>query len=199
MIPSPEPSTFNCPTLTRHLLLWFSVFLLCFLFYFESMPLYVSSRFSVSPVCSSLCVFPLHYLTCPLPSSLTSPVPRLVISVSVFGLCPPSCLLLCLNSGSASFGGAFEGQLCHNAAWRLSQSEGSYKCSPQMEDARLLSFVASHIPTFFSEKEERKREKGDIAWRRSSLLQAWVAEIVMQGSNIWWHNQEIVQRLDRPI
>ena len=57
------------------------------------MPLYVSSRFSVSPVCSSLCVFPLHYLTCPLPSSLTSPVPRLVISVSVFGLCPPSCLL----------------------------------------------------------------------------------------------------------
>ena len=27
-------------------------------------------------------------------------------------------------------------------------------------------------------KEERKKENGDITWRRSSLLQAWVAEIV---------------------
>ena len=28
------------------------------------------------------------------------------------------------------------------------------------------------------EKEERKRENGDIAWRRSSLSQAWAAEIM---------------------
>ena len=28
------------------------------------------------------------------------------------------------------------------------------------------------------EKEERKRENGDIAWRRSSLSRAWAAEIV---------------------
>ena len=27
-------------------------------------------------------------------------------------------------------------------------------------------------------KEERKRENGDIAWRRSSLSRAWAAEIV---------------------
>ena len=40
--------------------------------------------------------------------------------------------LLCLNSASASFRGAFEGQLRHNAARRLSQLEGSSKCSPQM-------------------------------------------------------------------
>ena len=130
------------------------------------MPLYVSSRFSVSPVCSSLCVFPLHYLTCPLPSSLTSPVPRLVISVSVFGLCPPSCLLLCLNSGSASFGGAFEGQLCHNAARRLSQSEGSYKCSPQMRPSfscfwRMHGYYPSwpHISQHSSLKRKKEREK----------------------------------------
>ena len=28
------------------------------------------------------------------------------------------------------------------------------------------------------EKEERKTENGDIAWRRSSLSRAWVAEIM---------------------
>ena len=30
--------------------------------------------------------------------------------------------LLCLSSGSASFGGKFEGKLCHNAARRLIQT-----------------------------------------------------------------------------
>ena len=35
---------------------------------------------------------------------------------------------LCPNSGSASFRGAFEGQLRHNAARRLFKSEGSSKC-----------------------------------------------------------------------
>lgn len=30
----------------------------------------------------------------------------------------------------------------------------------------------------FDEKEERKKENGNIAWHRSSLLQAWAAEIV---------------------
>ena len=51
-------------------------------------------------------------------------------------------LLLCLNSGSASFGG-------HNAAQRMSQFEGSSKCGLLylfLEDAWLLSFMASHIP-----------------------------------------------------
>ena len=77
--------------------------------------------------------------------------------------------LLCLNSESASFRGAFEDQLRHNAMRRLPRSEGSSRCSSFslfLEDASLRSFV------------ERKRENGDSAWRRSSLLRAWVAEIV---------------------
>ena len=53
-------------------------------------------------------------------------------------------------------------------------------CSLFLEDAPLRSVVASHIPRFFSvpEKVERKRENGDIAWRRSSLSRAWAAEMV---------------------
>ena len=54
-------------------------------------------------------------------------------------------------------------QLRHNATWWLAQSEGSVKCSffsLFLEDALLLSFVASHIPRFFAcpkEKKERKK------------------------------------------
>ena len=48
------------------------VLLFHFCFYFETMPLCVSSCFS------------LHYLTCPFPSSLTSPVPDPLVSVSVY-------------------------------------------------------------------------------------------------------------------
>ena len=60
-------------------------FLLCFLFFLESMPLCVSSFFSVSPVCSSLCVFP--FVTSPVLFPPHSPVPHLVIIVSIFGFC----------------------------------------------------------------------------------------------------------------
>ena len=34
---------------------------------------------------------------------------------------------------------------------------------------------------FVAKKEERKRENGDIAWRRSSLSRAWEAEMVTSG------------------
>ena len=81
----------------------------------------------------------------------------------MWGKWPPCEYLLCLSSGSASFEGAFEGQLCHNAAWRLSQSEGSSRCSffsLFLEDAPLRSFVASHIPRFFVlPKKKKEREK----------------------------------------
>ena len=72
-------------------------------------------------------------------------------------------ILLCLNSASASFRGAFEGQLRHNATWSLSQSEGSSRgsfFSLFLEDAPLRSFVASHIPRFFAHlKKKKEREK----------------------------------------
>ena len=72
--------------------------------------------------------------------------------------------MLCLNSGSVSFGGEFEGQLRHNAAPRQSQSEGSSRCSfisLFLEDAPLPSFVASHIPRFFVHPKKKKERK----WR----------------------------------
>ena len=77
-------------------------------------------------------------------------------------LCLLATHLLCLSSGSASFEGAFEGQLCHNAAWRLSQFEGSSRCSffsLFLEDALLLSFVASLIPRFFALRKRRKKAR----------------------------------------
>ena len=44
-------------------------------------------------VCQSLllCASPPHYLTWPPPSILSSPVPRVIISLCVFSLCFPSC------------------------------------------------------------------------------------------------------------
>ena len=70
--------------------------------YLISMP---SCVLSVSPVFFRLCMFvslclsvfcplcfPSRYLTWPPPSSLSSPVPRLIVSVCVFSLCFPSCL-----------------------------------------------------------------------------------------------------------
>ena len=43
----------------------------------------------------------------------------------------------------------------------------------------LLSFTASHIPRFCAPKKvERKRENGNIAWRRSPLSRAWAGEFV---------------------
>ena len=87
MNPLPEPSTFNCPTLTKHLLLWFSVFFVMFsVFSWIHALVCLFFLFSFSRVFFPLC-FSLRYLTRPLPSSLTSPVPHLVIIVSVFGFC----------------------------------------------------------------------------------------------------------------
>ena len=40
-------------------------------------------------------------------------------------------ILLCLSSASASYRGASEGQIRHNAAWSLSQSEGSSRTETQ--------------------------------------------------------------------
>ena len=57
-------------------------------------------------------------------------------------------------SKAASFTGAFEGQLHHNAARRLSQIEGSSRCSFSL-------YLASHIPRFFvglTKKKEKERK-----------------------------------------
>ena len=81
--------------------------------------------------------------------------------------------LLRLSSVSAALRGAFEGQLRHNAAWRL--------CSPQMLllfpvfggcNATIIYGLAYPRILCTPEKEERNRENLDITWRRSSLLQA---------------------------
>ena len=100
----------------------------------------------------------------------------------------PKNQLLCLNWGSASIRGRIWRpitSLRHAKAVpirRLLQMQSTHAAffSLFLEDARLLSFMASHIPRFsvLPEKEERKRENGDIAWHRSSLSQAWMAEIV---------------------
>ena len=83
--------------------------------------------------------------------------------------------MLCLNSGSTSFG---------SRIWRPIAPHCRMKAVPNskappnaaffslsLEDAQLLSFVASHTPDFLRarKKEERKRENGNIAWCRSSL------------------------------
>ena len=76
--------------------------------------------------------------------------------------------LLCLNSESESFRGAFEGQLRHNAVRRLFQM---LLLSP------LFGGCTATIPRGLTypkilctpKKEERKRENGDNTHRRSSL------------------------------
>ena len=88
----------------------------------------------------------------------------------------------CLKSGPASLGGCI---------WRpLACANPNLKAPPNaaflslfLEDARLLSFVASNNPRFLCvpKKEERKRKNGNIAWHRSSLSRAWAAEIVTSG------------------
>ena len=94
---------------------------------------------------------------------------------------------------------AFKGQFCHNATRRLSQFEGSSKCSffsLFLDDAPLLSFVASHIPRIFvctknkkERKKERKKENSDIAGV-DGRHKSW-----HKGGNIRWSNQEILRRL----
>ena len=92
------------------------------------------------------------------------------------------CLLLCPNPASASFGGAFEGQLRHNAARRISQFKGSSECGILFPlfggfTATILRGLTYPKILCALEKVERKRENVDIAWRRS-LSRAWAAEIV---------------------
>ena len=81
----------------------------CLVLYFLiSMPSCVSGPLSVSvvlpsvcssvPPCSLLCAPPPRYHTWPPPSSLSSPVPRLVISVCVFSLCLPCTPCLSIAS-----------------------------------------------------------------------------------------------------
>ena len=89
-------------------------------------------------------------------------------------------LLLCLNSGSASIGGAFEGQLCHNAVRRLSQSDCSF-FSLFLEDALLLSFAASHILRYFARLKIRKKER---KWRRMQTLKCAPGEHLRTGINM---------------
>ena len=59
--------------------------------------------------------------------------------------------------------------------WRLSQSEGSSKCS----------FVSLTYPMILcaAKKEERKRENGDILWRTSSLSRSFRVLRRMQTLN----------------
>ena len=97
------------------------------------------------------------------------------------------CHMLCLYSGSASFGGCI---------WRPITSQCRVKAVPsrrllQMQPTNAPSFPSfwrmhSHYPSWphisqilCAQKEERKRENGDITWCRSSLSQALEAEIVM--------------------
>lgn len=78
---------------------------------------------------------------------------------------------------------AFEGQLCQNTARRLPQSKGSLQMRPSVPSFECTAAILSGLtyPKILCahEKEERHRENSDIAWRRSFLLRAWVAEIVM--------------------
>ena len=80
------------------------------------------------------------------------------------------------NSASASFGGAFEGQLCHNTVRSLSQSEGSSRCSfcsLFLEDAPLRSFVASHIPRFFAHPKNKKEGAKMATLRGVDCHKSW--------------------------
>ena len=93
---------------------------------------------------------------------VTSPDPDPLVSASVFSL------LLSLDSASASFGGAFEGQLRPSAVRRLAQSKASSRCSfffLFLEDEPLRSFMASHIPRFLAHPK-KKKERAKMATSR---------------------------------
>ena len=87
--------------------------------------------------------------------------------------------VLRLNSGSASFDGRIWRPITSQRLVTAVAIWGSFQMRPTnavffslfLEDTPLQSFFAP-------KKEERKRENGDIAWRRSSLSPAWVAQIV---------------------
>ena len=94
---------------------------------------------------------------------------------------------LCPNSGSASLGGRTaprEGCPSSKAPPNAAH-EGSF-FSLFLEDAQLLSFMASHIPRFFVlPKKKKEREK--------------MATSHGVDHHFWWHNQEMLKRLDCPI
>ena len=149
-------------------LLWVSVFLLCFLFYFESMPFCVSSGFSVSPVC-----FSLHYLTCPLSSSLSSPVPHLVISVSCIYSFPMSQFRVYILQRP---------HLKANYVTTLREGCPSSRAPPNAprKCGLLLPLFGGCTATILRgltypkilcapKKEERKRKNGNVACRSSSF------------------------------
>ena len=78
---------------------------------------------------------------------------------------------------------------------RLSQFEGSSKCSffsLFLEDAPLLSIVASHIPRFFA-RPKKKKERKKMATLRGAdchrIRDVRVKHLVMEPGN----------RLDRPL
>ena len=81
----------------------------------------------------------------------------------------------------------FRVYILQRSIWRLSQIEGSSKCSPQMLllfpvfggcMATILHHLTYPKMLCVPKIEERKSENGKITWRRSSLSQAWAAEIV---------------------
>ena len=69
-------------------------------------------------------------------------------------------LLLCLNSGSASFGGAFESQLRHNAERRLSQFEEILPLVPVFGGCTATILRGLTYPRILCapETDERKRK-----------------------------------------
>ena len=81
---------------------------------------------------------------------------------------------MCLNSGSASFGGHIWRPVM-SLSWRLSQSEGSSKCSTLPCFWRMHGYYPSwfHISKdSLRSRKSRKQENDDIAWRRSSLTRS---------------------------
>ena len=85
------------------------------------------------------------------------------------------------NAVSASFRGAFEGQLRHWAVWkavpiwRLLQMLLLF---PVFGGRTTTILRGLTYPKILCVHEKEERENGDIARRRSSLSQAWAAEIV---------------------
>ena len=80
---------------------------------------------------------------------------------------------LCLNSGSASVRGAFE--VCPNL--KAPPDAPSFPSFWRMLRRYDPSWPHISQDSVQAGKKERKRENGDIACRRWSLLRAWVAEM----------------------
>ena len=74
----------------------------CVLIYFDIMPSCVTSCFPVSSVCFFPQCFSIHFLTCPFPSLVTSPVldPLFSMSVYLFFVLPEVLVSLFIPSAS---------------------------------------------------------------------------------------------------